>query len=101
MSTRRARTLLVMAGAGALGATALALSVTNAVTMADAGTAGANDDAPLAEPDFPICRTPVAHGAPSLMLRFAQTEVPRAPMSAATSAAAFADTEPPLWPGLG
>jgi tetratricopeptide (TPR) repeat protein len=31
----------------------------------------------------------------------AQTEVPRAPMSAASAAPAFADTEPPLWPGLG
>ena len=35
------------------------------------------------------------------MLRLAQTEVPRAEMSAATSAPAFADTEPPLWAGLG
>src|SRR5438046_9263332 len=35
------------------------------------------------------------------MLRLAQTEVPRAEMSAATSAPAFADTEPPLWGGLG
>lgn len=30
-----------------------------------------------------------------------QTEVPRAEMSVATSAPAFADTEPPLWDGLG
>ena len=36
-----------------------------------------------------------------MMLRLAQTEVPRAEMSVATSAPAFADTEPPLWPGLG
>ena len=36
-----------------------------------------------------------------MMLRLAQTEVPRAEMSAATSAPAFADTEPPLWDGLG
>jgi tetratricopeptide (TPR) repeat protein len=35
------------------------------------------------------------------MLRFAQTEVPRAEMSAASSAPDFADTEPPLWTGLG
>jgi hypothetical protein len=36
-----------------------------------------------------------------MMLRLAQTEVPRAEMSAASSAPAFADTEPPLWTGLG
>ena len=36
-----------------------------------------------------------------MMLRLAQTEVPRAEMSAAGSAPAFADTEPPLWSGLG
>jgi tetratricopeptide (TPR) repeat protein len=35
------------------------------------------------------------------MFRLAQTEVPRAEMSAARSAPAFADTEPPLWAGLG
>ena len=36
-----------------------------------------------------------------MMLRLAQTEVPRAEMSAANAAPAFADTEPPLWAGLG
>jgi tetratricopeptide (TPR) repeat protein len=36
-----------------------------------------------------------------MMLRLAQTEVPRAEMSAANTAPAFADTEPPLWTGLG
>jgi tetratricopeptide (TPR) repeat protein len=36
-----------------------------------------------------------------MMLRLAQTEVPRAEMSAASPAPAFADTEPPLWSGLG
>ncbi len=36
-----------------------------------------------------------------MMLRLAQTEVPRAEMSAASSTPAFADTEPPLWAGLG
>src|SRR5246127_396548 len=35
------------------------------------------------------------------MLRLAQTEVPRAEVSAASSAPAFAETEPPLWSGLG
>jgi tetratricopeptide (TPR) repeat protein len=36
-----------------------------------------------------------------MMFRLAQTEVPRGEMSAASSAPAFAETEPPLWPGLG
>src|SRR5205085_11852576 len=36
-----------------------------------------------------------------MLLGLAQTEVPRAEMSAASSAPAFADIEPPLWPGLG
>src|SRR5262249_33614192 len=53
------------------------------------------------EPDFPICHTPAAAGGMPMLLRLAQTEVPRAEMSAASPAPAFADTEPPLWPGLG
>jgi hypothetical protein len=36
-----------------------------------------------------------------MMLRLAQTEVPRAKMSAASSAPALAEAEPPLWAGLG
>jgi hypothetical protein len=36
-----------------------------------------------------------------MMLRLAQTEVPRANMSAASSAPALAEAEPPLWAGLG
>jgi tetratricopeptide (TPR) repeat protein len=51
--------------------------------------------------DFPICHTPVASGLPNVMLRLAQTEVPRAEMSAARPTPAFADTEPPMWAGLG
>ena len=36
-----------------------------------------------------------------MILRLAQTEVPRAELSAASPAPSFADTEPPLWNGLG
>ena len=46
-------------------------------------------------------KTAGASGRPGMILRLAQTEVPRAEMSAASSAPAFADTEPPLWDGLG
>ena len=53
--------------------------------------------------DVPICRAPAAHGAAGPMMRLAQarTEVPPAGMQAASPAAAFADTDPPLWEGLG
>jgi tetratricopeptide (TPR) repeat protein len=45
----------------------------------------------------------VCHGSPSSLLRLAEvrTEVPKAEMQAVLPAAAFADTEPPLWDGLG
>jgi tetratricopeptide (TPR) repeat protein len=52
----------------------------------------------------PVPLGPVCHGAPSAgLLRLAQvrTEVPPSSMQAAMPAAAFADTEPPLWDGLG
>ena len=53
--------------------------------------------------DVPICRAPAAHGGAGPMMRLAQarTEVPPAGMQAASPAAAFADTDPPLWEGLG
>src|ERR1043166_5738394 len=52
----------------------------------------------------PVPLGPICHGAASAsLLRLAQvrTEVPKAEMQAAMPAAAFADTEPPLWDGLG
>ena len=62
------------------------------------GVATAND-LPFGA-NVPICRGSASHGA---MMRLAQarTEVPRAEMQAASPAAAFADTDPPLWEGLG
>ncbi|MCK1494762.1 tetratricopeptide repeat protein [Bradyrhizobium sp. 180] len=56
---------------------------------------------PLVGPDVPICRAPAATGSPNMMFRLAQTEVPRAEMSAASPALAFTDTEPPLWTDIG
>src|SRR6185312_6985283 len=94
----RSQSLLVSAGAGALsGAALLTVLGGNIFTVADAGATAID----LSPSDFPICHTPAAIGLPSIVLRLAQTEVPRAEMSAAKSAPAFADTEPPLWPGLG
>jgi tetratricopeptide (TPR) repeat protein len=100
-STRSPR-LLVSAAAAALAGTALAaLLASNIATRADADSAAADISLPLAGPDIPVCTTPPATFQPSTMLRLAQTEVPRAEMSAASNAPAFADTEPPLWAGLG
>ena len=93
--------LLVSAGAAALGcAGLLTLLAGNAFILAHAG-ANAGEIPPLVDPDFPICHTAAKPGLPNMMLRLAQTEVPRAEMSAASSATAFADAEPPLWAGLG
>src|SRR5262245_56356478 len=59
--------------------------------------------AALAFPEFPICHMPVAAETTRSALRLAQTrtEVPPAEIKAATPAPAFADSEPPLWEGLG
>src|SRR4051812_22614363 len=53
--------------------------------------------------DFPICHGSASAGVTGIMLRLAQTrtEVPQAEMQAALPADAFADTDPPLWEGLG
>ena len=53
--------------------------------------------------DVPICHGSTSAGISRVMLRLAQTrtEVPQAEMQAASPAAAFAGTDPPLWEGLG
>ena len=53
--------------------------------------------------NVPICHGPASAGATRAMMHLAQarTEVPPAEMQAAVPAPAFADTEPPLWEGLG
>ena len=96
-TSTRPQALLVSTGAAALAGTALAMLLASNIVSISAGA-----DAALAVSDInsPICGTTVASGPPP-MLRFAQTEVPRAEMSAASSAPDFADTEPPLWSGLG
>jgi tetratricopeptide (TPR) repeat protein len=98
----RLQGLLVSVGAAALGsATLVTLLAGNTLILAGASETAADTSQPFAGPDFPICHTPVAKGLPTMMFRLAQTEVPRAEMSAANTAPAFADTEPPLWTGLG
>ena len=98
----RSQRLLVSAGAGALtGAALLTVLGGNILTVADAGATANEIASDLSPSDFPVCHTPAATGLPNMTLRLAQTEVPRAEMSAAKSAPAFADTEAPLWAGLG
>src|SRR5215831_17649117 len=59
--------------------------------------------AALAFPEFPVCHMPAAAETVRSVLRLAQTrtEVPPAEIKAAMPAPAFADSEPPLWEGLG
>jgi len=101
MATSKQSRLLLSAGAAALAGTALATLLAGGITtLADAGSTAAADIS-LADPDIPLCGSTAVNGPPSMILRLAQTEVPRAEMSAASSAPAFADTDPPLWNGLG
>jgi tetratricopeptide (TPR) repeat protein len=98
----RSQRLLVSTAAAALGgATLLTVLAGNGITMADASATTANILPAFGVMDFPICHTPAASGLPKMILRLAQTEVPRAEMSAARPTPAFADTEPPMWAGLG
>jgi tetratricopeptide (TPR) repeat protein len=83
------------------GATLLPVPAGNVFTIAEASATAADVSPALGVVDFPICHTPSASGLPNVMLRLAQTEVPRAEMSAARPTPAFADTEPPMWTGLG
>ena len=71
------------------------------VPTGGSGIATAND-LPFGA-NAPICRGSASHGATGAMMRLAQarTEVPPGGMQAAVPAAAFADTDPPLWEGLG
>jgi tetratricopeptide (TPR) repeat protein len=98
----QSKKLLLSAGTTALGCAALVtLLVANIIPLAGAGATAVDTTPPFAGPDFPVCQTPAATGLPNMMLRLVQTEVPRAEISAARSALAFAETEPPLWAGLG
>src|SRR5690349_19876255 len=53
--------------------------------------------------NFPVCHGSPSAGAPRGMMYLAQarTEVPQAEMQAASPVGTFADTDPPLWEGLG
>ncbi|HEV2958169.1 MAG TPA: tetratricopeptide repeat protein [Xanthobacteraceae bacterium] len=96
---KASRTLppLLLAGTALGGLLASLLIVGGPTVEGTAIAAGAAERQPV--PVGPVC-----HGSASAaLLRLAQvrTEVPQAEMQAAMPAAAFADTEPPLWDGLG
>ena len=83
----RLQALLASTAVATLGsATLLALLAGNALTLAGASENAAAPSQPLVGPEFPTCHTPVTRGLPGMMLRLAQTEVPRAEMSAANTA---------------
>ena len=98
----RSQKLLASTAAGVLGgATLLTVLAGSVFLIADASATTADTSPAFGVVDLPICHTPTASGLPNVMLRLAQTEVPRAEMSAARPTPAFADTEPPMWAGLG
>src|SRR5215831_17225401 len=76
---------------------------------ADTATASVNAasaapvSGPAIDPSFVLCHTPSSVAATGTIIRLAasHTEVPPAEIKAASPAMAFADTDPPLWEGLG
>jgi tetratricopeptide (TPR) repeat protein len=96
--TRSQRLLASTAAAALGGATLLTVLAGNGITMADTSATAADA---FGVANFPICHTPAASGLANVMLRVTQTEVPRAEMSAVRPTPAFADTEAPMWAGLG
>lgn len=98
----RSRGPLICAGLAAMCGTAMATLMTGSgLFLADARATAVDLSLPLVDADFPTCGMPTANARPNMMFRLVQTEVPRAEMSAASPAPAFADTEPPLWTGIG
>jgi tetratricopeptide (TPR) repeat protein len=105
----RAALLATSAGACAGGLVLLALSGERASEAAQ--FVSANATPAIAVPDsmrelgwdFALCQTPAVAPMTRGMIRLVatQTEVPQARSNAASPALAFADSDPPLWDGLG
>jgi tetratricopeptide (TPR) repeat protein len=106
MNRLLATSLLGACGCAVGGATALAVLGIERVPGQPPGSSGAAAaasepwSAPLLGSEVAICHTPLRAKATGAF-RLAQTEVTQTPMKAATPAPAFADTDPPLWDGLG
>jgi tetratricopeptide (TPR) repeat protein len=85
------------------GAGLLTFAMADQRTAVGAGLTAANTAPADIDSSLVLCHTPAATHATFGMIRLAaqQTEVPQAEMKAASPALAFADSDPPLWDGLG
>lgn len=97
ISTHR-QMMLGSAGAAAI-AGALTAVLGSSLLWADASAGTAESS--LANSDLTLCQSTNGGEQRGLMLRLAQTEIPKAEMSVALPTPDFADTEPPIWNGLG
>jgi tetratricopeptide (TPR) repeat protein len=90
----------------------LALLISNGERISEGARLASANAAPTSaapasrwnDSDFLLCHTPTKVSAvTSSMMRFAaaQTEAPQAKTNAASPAPAFADSDPPIWDGLG
>jgi len=89
----RSQKLLVSVGIAALGGAALLkLSVGNIFAPAGAGATALDVSSPFVGAEFPVCHSPAATGLPKMVLRLAQTEVPRRDFAGAAAAADSIET---------
>jgi len=101
MKKSRVRPLVAASALGAAGLVTIAIPsqrIAGDASVASANTLPAEFDLASA-----VChgRMPTAGTIGMIRLAAQQTEVPQAEMKASSPAPAFADTEPPLWDGLG
>jgi tetratricopeptide (TPR) repeat protein len=107
----RLRTALLATSAGACAGGLVLLALSGERASEAALVVSANAAAAIATPDsmrelgwdFALCQTPAVAPMTRGMIRLVatQTEVPQARSNAASPALAFADSDPPLWDGLG
>ena len=107
----RLRTALLATSAGACAGGLVLLALSGEHASEAAPFVSANAAAAIAVPDsmrelgwdFALCQTPAVASMTRGMIRLVatQTEVPQARSNAASPALAFADSDPPLWDGLG
>ena len=105
------RTALLATSAGACAGSLVLLALSGERASEAAQFVSANATPAIAVPDsmrelgwdFALCQTPAVAPMTRGMIRLVatQTEVPQARSNAASPALAFADSDPPLWDGLG
>src|SRR5215475_13237620 len=102
---KQTRLILLLSSCAIAAASALALAKENLSQrpefrgVAEEGTAVPLPDGKWGE--FPICHSPLVARTTGGMIRLAQLEVPPGALQAMQSAPDFADSDPPLWDGLG